>query len=418
MIIVRYDDPGTLRLANIKLWLCPQLRSVIVRDCVFPDYRGGSIVNLMCSITGAYGWRCPDYPVLDGLAADQLGETHNLVLLVVDGLGYDYLIRQGNGSVLHQHLQRPITSVAPPTTATAVTTFLTGLAPQQHGLTGWFTWFRELGSVLAVLPFTPRCSSEPLGRSGISAETLLGHVPVFDRLQVKSYSLCPDWIAQSDFNRAHVGRAELAAYRDLDDCLTRITAIVRARHDKKYIYAYWPGFDHLAHMEGTASEVTYRHFMELDTGFARLLDDLAGSGTTLIVTADHGFVDISDQQRINLDAHPIMKACLSMPLCGEQRLSYAYVRHGKREQLESYIDQHLSHAIDLYRSEQLLQRNLFGLGRPHPELPSRIGDYTLIMKAGYVMHDPIPGEKPPWMRGFHGGLSEQEMYVPLIKVSP
>ena len=318
----------------------------------------------MCSIGMTYGWHCTDYPGLSGFAVDQAGEARNLVLLVVDGLGYDYLVRHGSGSVLHRHLQRPITSVAPPTTATAVTTFLTGLAPQQHGLTGWFTWFRELGSVLAVLPFRPRCSSEPLGRSGVSAKTLLGHVPVFDRLQVKSYSLSPDWIAESDFNSAHLGQAELVMYRDFDDCLARIAEIVRTRQSEKYIYAYWPGFDSLAHIWGIGSEATHRHFVELDTGFARLLDDLAGSGTTVIVTADHGFVDIPDQQRIQLDAHPAMKACLSVPLCGEQRLSYAYVRHGKREQFESYIDRHLSHAVELHRSEQLLQRNLSGLGTP------------------------------------------------------
>ena len=388
-----------------------------MKDSVFPDYHGGSIVNLMCSISGAYGWHRSDYPPLGGFAADQLERACNLVLLVVDGLGYDYLVRHGSGSVLRQYLQRPITSVAPPTTATAVTTFLTGLAPQQHGLTGWFTWFRELGSVLAVLPFKPRCSNEPLGRSGIKAESLLDHTPVFDRFQVKSYSLCPDWIAESDFNRAHLGRADLVAYRDLDDCFTRMTEIARARQCKKYIYAYWPGFDRLAHSEGVASEVTYRHFVELDTRFARMLNDLAGSGTTVIVTADHGFVDISEKQRINLHAHTVMKACLSIPLCGEQRLSYAYVRYGKREQFESYISQHLSHAIALHSSEQLLQRNLFGLGRPHPELMSRIGDYILVMKSGYVIQDPIPGENPPQMTGFHGGLSEQEMYVPLISVS-
>ena len=386
-------------------------------DNVYPDYRGGSIVNLMSSILAAYGAECEIYPLLKHLSPDRLRQSRNLVLLVIDGLGYDYLTRHGQGSVLNQNLQHPITSVAPPTTATAITTFLTGLAPQQHGLTGWFTWFRELGSVLAVLPFKPRCSHEPLGRAGISAEALFGHVPVFDQLQVRSYSLCPDWIAQSDFNRAHLGRAELVPFQGLDDCLSHITRLAHADDEQKYIYAYWPGFDRLAHSEGIGSDVTARHFSELDAGFARLLDSLAGSDTTVIVTADHGFVDIEEQQKIPLDAHPVMKACLSIPLCGEQRLSYAYVRHGKREQFEYYIEQHLSHAMELQRSERLLHGNLFGLGKAHPELLSRIGDYILIMKDGYVIHDPIPGEQPPQMVGFHGGLSEQEMVVPFICTS-
>lgn len=79
-------------------------------------------------------------------------------------------------------------------------------------------------------------------------------MPLFDRLEVESYSLCPDWIAQSDFNRAHLGRAEPVPYQDLDDCLTRIAQIARAHDKRKYIYAYWPGFDRLAHQQGIGSD--------------------------------------------------------------------------------------------------------------------------------------------------------------------
>ena len=81
---------------------------------------------------------------------------------------------------------------------------------------------------------------------------------------------------------------------------------------------------------------------------------------------------------------------------------------------EDYLDRHLAELIEWHRSEDLMQRQLFGLGRPHPELLSRIGDYTLLMKRGYVIHDPLPGETPPAMVGFHGGLSAAEMYVPLV----
>ena len=93
-----------------------------MNDSVYPDYRGGSIVNLMNSIISAYGAKCEIYPVLKHISANQLRHSRNLVLLVLDGLGYNYLLRHGEGSILHQYLQHPITSVAPPTTATAITT--------------------------------------------------------------------------------------------------------------------------------------------------------------------------------------------------------------------------------------------------------------------------------------------------------
>ena len=381
---------------------------------VMPDYRGGSIVNLMASLLDACGGAGAGYLPLRGLERRRLAEARHLVLLVLDGVGYDYLTRKGAGSVLQRHLHMRLTSVAPPTTATAITTFLTGQAPQQHGLTGWFTWFRELGSVLAVLPFTPRCSGVPLGGRGISAAALFGHVPVFDRLALKSFSVCPEWIARSEFNRAHLGRAELVPYRDMQQCFGAIARVVRAGDARSYVYAYWPGFDRLAHEQGVASDALSEHFAALDSEFARLLDALAGTGSLVLVSADHGFVDVAPQRRIALDAHPVLKDCLALPLCGEQRLSYAYVRAGYSRRFEDYRDRHLAQVIEWHPSQALLQSGLFGLGEPHPELGARIGDYILMMKDGHVIQDPIAGERPFAMVGYHGGLSAAEMYVPLV----
>ena len=381
---------------------------------VYPDYQEMGIVNLMSSIMSAYGHDSTYYPPLTTLPPVTLQEAQNVVLLVIDGLGYDYLMQYGSGSTLQQHLQDQITSVAPPTTATAISTFLTGLAPQQHGLTGWYTYFREIGSVLAVLPFKTRCGGIPLGQSGINAEDLFDHVPVFNHLNVRSYSISPDWIANSDFNRAHLGCSKLVPYQGVAQCFTAISQNAQEYNDRKYIYAYWPGLDSLAHEHGANSDVVRNHFSELDACFAQLLADLANTDTLVIVTADHGFVDVPAEHRIQIEMHPELKDCLSGPLCGEQRLAYAYVRAEKRETFEQYIHQYLTDAIRLYPSEELRERNLFGLGKSHPELASRTGDYTLVMKEGYIIKDQIPGEGPFEMVGYHGGLSSQEMYVPLI----
>src|SRR3989339_820013 len=88
-----------------------------------PDYRGGSLVNLMSSLTAALGGSSP-YAPLTALPPEALADARHLVLLVVDGLGHDYLI--SHDSVLRQHLHSPLTSVFPSTTASAIPTFLTG----------------------------------------------------------------------------------------------------------------------------------------------------------------------------------------------------------------------------------------------------------------------------------------------------
>ncbi|MBI3772012.1 MAG: alkaline phosphatase family protein [Gammaproteobacteria bacterium] len=379
---------------------------------VKPDYLGGGIVNLMSTIIRGRGGEMGDYLPLTGLDLEVFDSARNVVLLVVDGLGHDYL--QGAGGMMAGQVARSLTSVAPPTTATAVTTFLTGVAPQQHGLTGWFVHFREVASVLAVLPFQPRLGGAALGQTGISAHQLLGHVPIFDRMPVQSYSVSPAWIAESEFNRAHLGRAQLVPFQNLDDLITQINRVVLSHDQRKYVYAYWAGFDGLAHEHGVGSFQVAEHFKRIDQGVARLRESMAGSDTLLLVTADHGFVDIAPENRIDINQHPQLRQMLSLPLCGEPRMAYCYVRTAQARDFESYVTEQLGHAVALFSSQQILEEGWFGLGAPHPELLARLGDYVLVAKEGYALVQRLPHETPLRHIGFHGGVSRAEMLVPLV----
>jgi len=366
----------------------------------------------MQSLAMARGGDVGLYQPLEGLDVQTLGEARNLVLLVIDGLGYEYL-SQHTDSCLYRHLHSKITTVAPPTTAAAVSTFLTGLAPQQHALTGWFTYLRELGSVVTVLPYMLRAGGPQLGQLNRPVDELLNLPSFFDRLNVDTYSVMPNWLQASEFNSMVTGNAAFVPYDGYQQCFDEIGRLCRLA-SKKYVHAYWPGFDGLAHEHGVANDQVRSHFHELDEAFEKLLTELAGSDTTLLLCADHGFVDTLPETRLNLADHPSLEACLQVPLCGEPRLAYCYVRYEKRDQFERYVQQELSHAADLHISRELVDKNLFGLGEPHPELLPRVGDYTLVMKDNYIFTGRLLGDAPSKIVGHHGGLSAAEVYVPLV----
>jgi hypothetical protein len=335
-------------------------------------------------------------------------------MLVIDGLGYEYL-SQYPDSHLYKHLHSKIMAVAPPTTSASVSTYLTGLAPQQHGLTGWFTYLRELGSVVTILPWVLRAGGPQLGESGRAAMELLNLPSFFDRLAVDTYSVMPAFLQGSEFNRMVSGQASLVPYGSYQQCFDEVARLC-CNTRRKYVYAYWAGFDTLAHGFGVGSEQVASHFLELDQAFHKLVDQLAGSDTALLVSADHGFVDAPPEKRLDLSDHPGLKACLQVPLCGEPRLAYCYVRHDRRSQFEDYVEQNLSGIAQLYVSQDLVDENLYGLGEAHPELANRTGDYTLVMEDNHVIIDSLPGDTSPQLVGYHGGLSSQEIYVPLILV--
>lgn len=384
---------------------------------MFPDYQGGSIVNLMSSIIAACGGvPARGYPVLPMPGAgDSIARCRKIVLMVIDGLGHEVLCRHAAGGALHQRLHGSMTSVFPSTTAAAITSFLTGVAPQQHGLTGWFLYLRELAGVYAVLSGKPRCGGVNFSRAGIEPRVIFDTPPVFDGLPVDSIIVTPRRIGESDYNVAHRGKADLRVYDSLDDFFLMTARAVREPvAGRQFIYAYWPDLDSLGHEYGIDSRESVSHLAQIDERFGCFCRQLSGSDTLLIATADHGMIDTRAEFAIDLADHPTLSDCLVLPLCGERRAAYCYVRPDRCGLFESYVAAELGHSATCVRSSELLARGVYGLGEPHPRLAERIGDYVLLMKDRYVIGDWLPGESRYQHIGVHGGVSAAEMIVPLV----
>src|SRR5256885_4718221 len=149
-----------------------------VPDFMLPNYSGCSLVILVASIVQARGGK-PRHPVLDALPAAELSEAENIVLVIIDGLGDNYLARRGAGGGLAGRGRASITSVFPSTTASAITTSYTGCTPLEHGLTGWFTYFARAGCVAAALPFRSRGDMLPLERRSVSPAEIFSAAPIF-----------------------------------------------------------------------------------------------------------------------------------------------------------------------------------------------------------------------------------------------
>ncbi len=377
-----------------------------------PDYQGGSIVNLMATVMAARGGQSR-YPNLGLLPPERIADATNLILLVIDGLGADYLAQHSPTGLLSRHLLGPITSVFPSTTAAAIPCFLTGDAPQQHGLTGWFTWLRELGCIMTVLTGNPRYGTGGYRQAGLDPAKLYGLVPVFDRIETPSYVVAPAFIAGSDFNRALCGRARSIPYDGLGNMFRATATILRRDPRPKYLYLYWPKLDTLGHKIGIQAPRTVHHLKEIEQALTDFLVQAARTDTVILVTADHGQVDTSAADRINLLDHPDLTRALAMPPCGEPRAGFCYLRPGQVEAFTDYCHTRFAGRLDVIPSADLLTEGLFGLGEPNPRLADRIGDLTLLMRGNNVIDERLPHEAPHLQIGAHGGLSRTEMLVPL-----
>jgi len=371
-----------------------------------PDYSGGGFLNLIASIVEARGGPARHAP-LAALPAAELKDATNLVLVIVDGLGDRYLQAHGSGGRLARHRRADISAVFPSTTASAITTSFTGATPLEHGLTGWFTYFSEAACVGAPLPFQRRGEKASLG---VAPQAIFRERSLFDALATRSLVVSYRPIVESQYNRHHCGRAERSAYDDLAGFVDATVAAVKSGPQCKFIYAYWPEFDALAHQHGVASAAVRAHFDALDAAFGELLARLAGTDTALVLTADHGFIDSPATESIELPSE--LSALLRFPLCGERRVAFCHV-HDRKSFIAKARDIFGPRA-EVRASRELADEGWFGGGREHPNFAERIGDVALVMNGCATVKDWVPGEPRHLHIGNHGGTSEDEMRIPLL----
>jgi len=376
-----------------------------------PDYTN-CIVNLVSSIGAASGVTSP-YPPLDYDSLSGLEERRNIVLLIVDGFGYNYLREYGEGSTMKKYLKESISSVYLPTTGVAITSIMTGVAPQQHAVTGWFVYLKEYGLISRILPYSNTIDYNNLG---VEISNVVDVVPIFNGIN-REYSLVlTPTIVDSVFTKNLTGSAYRIEYSGIGDFFSRIRGAISQSSSKTYTYGYLPDFDAVSHIQGSSSQDAKDQFGQIDKHLSDFIESMEGTDTTIIITGDHGFNDVIPEQVVYTQDHPKLLESLVMPFCGDTRSVYAYVRPRKIDQFEKYVQNELGETCDLFSSSELIEEGWFGLYDAHPKLLDRLGDYTLIMREGYAMINCFPGFEPIKMLGHHGGASADEVYVPLIVI--
>jgi hypothetical protein len=94
------------------------------------------------------------------------------------------------------------------------------------------------------------------------------------------------------------------------------------------------------------------------------------------------------------------------------------LRPDRGQRFDQTVAEHLADEVELFHSDDLIEQGWFGLGEINSQLKRRIGDRVLLMKADYTLNDWLFQEQRYQLIGAHGGLSEDELLVPLIVVEP
>ncbi|HQO10269.1 MAG TPA: alkaline phosphatase family protein [Clostridiales bacterium] len=379
-----------------------------------PDYEGGSIVNLMSSITKGFGIK-PDYSELILLPAEELKKYNNIINIVIDGLGYNYLMKKRK-NFLKDNTVGKITSVFPSTTSACITSFATGIAPKEHGVTGWFVRIKQGKHDIpsTILLFNDRRNEETLINRGIKPEDIF----IDYRLskQIKDLKvIIPDSIKDSVYTSYLLADSKKIGYKGLEDFYKKTAEAVKSNKGKKnYIYAYLPDFDAVLHKTGTGSKDLSKLFNAISKQTEKFVREIKGTNSIVIITADHGLIDGDINKRLNMNDIPEINRMLEFPLCGEPRAAYCYVKKKYKKEFRKIVEDKIGYAVRVFTRSQLIKGNYYGLFEPNSDLENRTGDFVLICKDNYVIKDFLSNEKVKYHAADHGGLSSDEIFVPLI----
>lgn len=379
-----------------------------------PDYYGGSIVNLMSSIGKNFGVELP-YQELGLLPSYELSKYKNIVNIVIDGLGYNYLMGKRK-NFLKEHTKGKITSVFPSTTSACITSFATGFAPKEHGVTGWFIRLKEKGYDIpsTILLFNDRRNEELLTKRGIKPEDIFIDFRLTNKIRNLKV-IVPESIKDSIYTSYLLDHSVKTGYKGLEDFYLKLADAVHSnKSGKNYIYGYLPDLDAVFHKVGSRSRDLTKLFYAIARESQKFSESIKGTDTLVIITADHGLLDGEEGKRLNMNKLPEINKMLEFPLCGEPRAAYCYVKDEFKKDFKKIVEKEIGHAVKVFTREQMISQGYFGLFEANSRLESRIGDFILVCRENYVIKDFISNDKVKFHAADHGGLSSDEMFVPLI----
>jgi predicted AlkP superfamily pyrophosphatase or phosphodiesterase len=361
-----------------------------VGDPVLPDYVGACLTNVVPVLFDrpepAPGW-------LPEAAAN----ARQVVVLVLDGLGWDQLQdRLHLAPTIAGMSGGPITTVAPSTTATALTSIATGLTPGEHGVIGYR--INVHGDVLNVLRWQ---TGRGDARQAIPPEQFQ---PVVPFLGQRPPVVTRAEFEGSGFSGVHLAGVRWHGWRVTSTLVTQVRTLLAS--GEPFVYAYYDGVDKVAHEFGLGE-----HYDAELVSVDRLVCDLCsvlGPGMTLLITSDHGQVHVGEQVR---PLHREVMRHVAL-LSGEGRFRWLHARPGQiTDLLEATRALHKDEAWIASR-EEATAAGWFG-PRLSGAAASRLGDVLIAAREDVAFEDPAD-TGPYHLVARHGSLTSAEMRVPLL----
>lgn len=319
-------------------------------------------------------------------------EYKKIVVMLFDGLGASIREKHlSENDFLRKREKITISSVFPPTTVAATTSFLSGLYPSQNGWLGWQQYFKQHDLIIEM--FT---NVNPLTREKINPPYLsslyCSYTSILDLINsnsnTKAYSLFPDKI-------------DPKGAKDLNDFFTLADKMMK-RDESHFIYMYWPEPDSLIHEFGTNHYYIRSNVKKIN----KMVQKLAKSNkdNLILVLADHSLVDTKFFYTFE---HDDFSSCLKTITSLDSRSSFFHVKPDKINEFPLLFDKYYGKFFVLKSKEEVINEEWFGPKEYHPLFNDFIGEFmaTSISEYGFTNY------QEETFIGAHAGSTKEESLI-------
>jgi hypothetical protein len=281
-------------------------------------------------------------------------------------------------------------------------------------------YLRELGIAADAVMLSPIWSHQrdQLVDWGLDPETLIPVLSLPQRLRsggIQTRALLASHFRYSAFTEVlYRGVTEVRPHHQASDFWVQLRHLLaETRDERALLVAYWGGLDTLGHAYGPDTELweaefrTVSHLLERE--FLTLLAT-DREGTLLLITADHGQIRIPEDHIVTADQDPELSQHLMVPIVGESRAAFIYPRPGRAGAIRNHLEGAFPGWFTVLDSAAALEAGL--MGKPiADEAYARAGELLVLPRGDHALQQRVPRVT---LVGRHGGLTDDEMLVPLI----
>jgi len=355
-----------------------------------PDYTGGGLVNLVAELEKRLAGKAPTPGLHPGLAA-AVPEAATYLLVLFDGLG-DAQLAHPAVAVLRAARRGALDAPFPTTTTVSLATIASGLPPARHGLIAYQLWLPEVERVANTIKWTTLWG-DPLD---LDFAAFLPRPNVWERVAaagVEPIVIQPLNFLGTPLTRVLYRNCRVEPYADPGEAVAAAMQLTRV--PRRLVMLYLPQVDFAAHVWGQDSD-GYREALRLVAGVWEAVAAALPPGVVMVGTADHGHVDIPKNQQVRL-AKPDHEG---RTFYGDPRVTFV---KGEGASLAAGLP---ATWVPLAQ-----MAGWWGPGEPHPGFAGRAPDGALFAEPGWALLHRFSDDR---LIGQHGGLTEEELRIPLL----